>query len=247
MQEKNFVLMVENYNSPIIITVPHGGMGRRQSSWLDFLFERREKPKNKKNISKESVILGGDIGIMYIVADILKKYKANAVIGLLPRLFVDYNRFTKKVAYSDKGMKLFYDEYHKSIDKIIKKLLVKHKNAILFDFHGFDGSSPKRKLDIILSTNKQSSPNNIDRLLYSKLSEKYKIFCAGISGSPREKEIFVGDTTNFHYYKKYGIDALLVEISSRFRSLEFSSKERKEGKILSNDFAKFFKMLQKKK
>lgn len=248
MKEKNFVITSENENSPIIITVPHGGIKNRQGSWLESFFDKRIKSEKEEEnfINGEKVVLGGDGQIMHIVGDILKKYKANTVIGLLPRLFVDYNRFNPKVTFFDSKVKPFYLEYHRAINRIIKKLLINHKNVMLFDFHGF-GSQPIRnkKFDIILGTNNESSPNNIDQDLYFYFKRDYSIFCAGMNGLPKESELYKGDTTNFHYYKKYRIDSLLVEIAPKFRSLKLvDSKEN--GKKLADDFAKFFTVLEKK-
>jgi len=245
MNEKNFIITTENYNSPIIITVPHGGIKNGQGSWLELFFQKRIRLEDN-SIDGEKIVLGGDGQIMHIVADILKKYKANAIIGVLPRLFVDYNRFIPQIAYADKSMKPFYREYHKSIDKIVKKLLTKHKNIILFDFHGF-GTQPikGREFDIILGTNNQSSPKKVDNFLYSYFKKQYQVFCAAIDGLPEESDLYKGDTTNFHYYEKYGIDALLVEIAPKFRSSKkIDSKEK--GKILAEDFAKFFYVLENK-
>lgn len=248
MQEKNFVITVENYGSPIIITVPHGGIKNGQGSWLELFFDKRVRSEKEEEnfINGEKIVLGGDGQIMHIVADILKKYKANAVVGLLPRLFVDYNRFNLEVAYFDNKVKPFYLEYHRAIDRVIKKLLTNHKNITLFDFHGF-GTQPIRnkEFDIILGTNNESSPNNIDQYLYSCFLKKYSVFCAGINGLPKESELYKGDTTNFHYYKKYGIDSLLVEIAPKFRSLKLVDS-KKNGKKLASDFAKFFIMLEKR-
>jgi len=243
MEEKNFVITVENNNSPVIITIPHGGMGRRQTSWLNVFFEDRKSLQKRDKYGE--VFLGGDINVMYIVADILKLYKANVVAGLLPRLFVDYNRFSKKIAFSDRKIESYYDEYHGSIKKIIEKLLKHHKNVVLFDFHGFGSHDPRfKKFDIIISTNKHPGPNDVDRLFFREMNKKYKVFCSGVNGFS-ENELFLGDTTNFHYHKKYGIDALLVEVSPKFRSLKFSSNARKNGENLAKNLAKFFLQLQK--
>lgn len=248
MQQRNFVLTEENHSSPIIITVPHGGIKNGQGSWLNLFFKERIKSEKaiENFIDGEKIVFGGDGQIMHIVADIIKKYEANVVVGLLPRLFVDYNRFNRKVAYFDEKMKPFYLEYHRSIDKIIRKLLVIHKNVILFDFHGFGNQPIKdRKFDIILGTDNQSSPKKIDKFLYSFFKKQYEVFCSGMDGLPEESDMYKGDTTNLFYYKKYGIDSLLVEIAPRFRSPKILDS-KKNGEKLADDFSKFFAVLDKK-
>ncbi len=215
---------------------------------MKLFFKQRSRPEGRENnfIKGEKIVLGGDGQIMHIVADILKKYEANAVIGLLPRLFVDYNRFVPEVAFTDDRIKFFYQEYHRCIEKIIKKLLIKHGKVILFDFHGF-GSQPVKgmEFDIILGTNKCSSPNEIDKFLYSHFKKQYQVFCAGMDDLPEESETYKGDTTNFYYYKKYGIDAMLVEIAPKFRSPKIVDSKI-NGQKLAIDFAKFFEILHKK-
>lgn len=248
MKEKNFVLTVENYNSPIVITVPHGGIKNRQGSWLDLFFKKRTRLENEKEnvINGEKIVLGGDGQIMHIVSDILKQYQANAVVGLLPRCFVDYNRFVPKVAYADKKLKPFYDEYHNSINEIIFNLVDRYENIFLFDFHGF-GHQPFEgaEFDIVLGTDNQSSPRRADKLLYKYFkNRKYNVFCAGMDGLLKESEMYRGDMTNLHYYRTYGIDTMLVEISPKFRSSKIIASYI-SGQKIAKDFAKFFKELEK--
>ncbi|MEI6836070.1 MAG: hypothetical protein WCK59_04515 [Candidatus Falkowbacteria bacterium] len=75
------------------------------------------------------------------------------------------------------------------------------------------------------------------------MKDKYQIFCAGTSNLPAaELDLYKGDTTNLFYYKKHQIDAVLVEISSKFRSSKMeNSKEL--GQKLSQDLGDFFSKL----
>lgn len=245
MKEKNFVLNVENLDSPVIITVPHGGMGVGYSSWLENFFKKRSRSDNltENYIKGEKVVLMGDMNVLHIASDVLKDYKVNIISGLLPRIFVDYNRFVPEVAYSDPKIKPFYDYYHEEIDKTIQKLLKYHDKIILFDIHGF-GKQPieGKEFDIILGTNDgETSPNNFDRIFYNFLSNDYSIFVSELNNLPKETEIYKGDTTNLYYYKKYGIDAILVEIAPKFRKGEFA---KEKGQKISSDLALFFKKLE---
>lgn len=248
MKEKNLVLTVENYNSPVLITVPHGGIKNHQGSWFDLFFNKRIKSdKEEKNYADgEKIVLGGDNQIMHIVSDILKNYKANAVVGLLPRCFVDYNRFVPRIAYSDKKIKPFYDEYHNSISEILDNLISKYENVFLFDFHGF-GHQPLKgtEFDIILGTNNQSSPQGTDKLLYKYFKKRnYNVFCAGMDDLPKESEMYKGDTTNLRYHRFYCVEAMLVEVSSKFRSSKIIDSHI-YGQKIAKDFAEFFKKLEK--
>ncbi len=250
MKEKNFTLTLENLNSPVIITVPHGGMKNSYATWLEAFFQKRVKSENPEIncIKGEKIVTGGDNQILHLVSDVLKAYKANAVIGLLPRSMVDYNRFIPEVAYSDKNLKIFYDAYHKAIEETIEKLLTKYKIVTLLDFHGF-GQQPiiGREFDIILGTNGESSPRGMDKFLFSYFKElDYKVFCAGVDGMPKkESELYNGDTTNLYYHKKYGIEGLLVEISPKFRSAKITDS-KKDGKLLSTHLVSFLQTLEEK-
>lgn len=250
MKQENFVLTLENNESPIIITVPHGGMKNQYASWLNSFFQKRIKSQNpEENVIKgEKIVVGGDGQILNIVADILKEYPANVIIGLLPRSLIDYNRFVPEVAYADKKLKPFYDAYHQAIIDTIQRL--KNNSAFgdsifLFDFHGF-GKQPieEKEFDIILGTNGISSPHKSDQALYNFFKEKYKVFCAGMDGLPKESELYKGDTTNLYYHTEYNIDGLLIEIAPKFRSLKIGSS-KKDGQQLAKDFSDFFHHIEK--
>lgn len=245
MEEKNFVMTVKNINSPVIITVPHGGMTTSYGSWLENFFNPRVKYEepDKNCINGEKIVIGGDGPVLHIACDILKKYSANIVAGLLPRKFVDYNRFVPEVAYSDPKIKPFYLAYHNTIKKSIKTLLKYHSKVILIDLHGFKTQPIEGKeFDIILGTNNgESSPNNFDKLLYNFLTPYYNVFCYNVDDLPEESDLYRGDTTNKYYYNKYGIDAILLETSTEFRVGESS---KKMGQKLSFDLASFFKYIE---
>ena len=218
--QKNFVLSIAEHDSPIIITVPHGGMKQRYSSWLENFFQPRLKANynqsTKEIPASERIVLGGDFQIWHLVADILKEHPANAVMGLLPRLFIDYNRFIPEIAYTDKRLKTYYEYYHKCISKIIERLLLNHKKVILLDMHGFFRQPLNDKVfDFIIgSNNGETSPNGIDSFIYEQMKSKYQIFCADKDGLPKECDSYKGDTTNLYYYEKYNIDTLLIETLS---------------------------------
>lgn len=244
--QSNFVLRVMKGTSPVIITVPHGGLRAESASWLDALFVKRIMPeRGSANMVKgERIILSQEAQVMHITADILKECPVNLIVGLLPRAYVDYNRFVPEVAYVDPNIKPYYDAYHHEISTAIERLRKWHRTIYLFDFHGFrEQPLLNKEYDIILGTNGETCPGETDKLLYSSLGNKYSIFCAG-EGNNRtdEFEAYRGNTTNLHYYKKYGVEAMLVEIAPRFRSAK-DPYSREYGKQLAKDFAKFFSSL----
>ncbi len=247
MKEKNFTVVLENDESPVLITVPHGGMSNMYGSWLETFFQKRIKSENLSDnyIKGEKVVTGGDGQILHVASDILKSCNVNAVIGLLPRAFVDYNRFVPEVAYTDEKIKPFYNAYHNGIKRIINNLLKKHKCVYLFDLHGF-AKQPLEKIDfdVILGTNGESSPKGLDKKFYYFLKNKnYNVFCANVDGLPSEC-MYKGDTTNLHYFKKFkNVESILVEISPFFRGKKvLNSKEN--GEKIAKDIADFFKIIE---
>lgn len=243
MKEKNFVLTVGNIKSPVIITVPHGGMKNSYASWLNNFFQPRVKSidPTKNYIGGEKIVTGDDCQILHVAMSIMRGYKANMVAGLLPRSFVDYNRFNKEVAYVDERLKKFYFAYHEAICQRIEILLRHHKNILLIDIHGFGKQPiPDKNFDLILGTNDhESTPHNYDELFYRHFSNDYKVFVSGEDGLPNESDLYRGDATNLFYFKKYGIDGILLEISPKYRTGD-SSKDA--GEKLSSDIASFLSL-----
>jgi len=244
--QSNFVLRIMKGTSPVLITVPHGGLRNSSSSWLDALFIKRTTSESpEKNIIRgEKIVLGGDSQILHVAADIIKECPVNVIAGLLPRAYVDYNRFIPEVAYADKNIRPFYEAYHQEISLAIERLQKWHKTVYLFDLHGF-GKQPLsgKEYDIILGTNGETCPSETDKKLYKFLSKKYSIFCAGQGDNQStEFEAYKGDTTNLHYYKKHGIETMLVEISPKFRSAK-NPNSKEFGQMLSKDLGKFFTSL----
>ncbi len=244
--QSNFVLRIMKGTSPVLITVPHGGLKNSASSWLDALFEKRTLSENpEKNVIRdEKIVLGGDGQILHVAMDIIKECPVNLIAGLLPRAYVDYNRFIPEVAYADKNVRPFYEAYHQEISSAIERLLKWHKMVYLFDFHGFGKQPmPGKEYDIILGTNGETCPGETDKRIYKFLSKKYSIFCAGQGNNQlTEFEAYKGNTSNLHYYKQYGIESMLVEISPKFRSAK-NPNSKELGQMLSKDLAKFFTSL----
>jgi len=248
ISQKNFVFSVTDYSSPIIITVPHGGLSQAYASWLENFFQTRQTISSAsplKDLSaSETICTGGDQNIWHIAADILKVYSANAIMGLLPRAYVDYNRFTPEIAYADQRLESYYTYYHERIGQLIQKLLLIHQKVILLDLHGFAKQPIEgRTFDLIIGTNNgETTPNKFDVQIYDRLKSEYQIFCAGCDGWPKESEAYKGDTTNLHYHRKYGVDSLLLEISPRFRNPTIENS-REKGIKLAGDLARCFKEL----
>lgn len=233
--ESNFILTIKK-ESPIIISVPHGG---QKHTWINKIFETRI-PNNKKG----RFVLEGDKNILDIAIPIIKNINCSGVIGLLPRNIVDYNRFG--FLPEDETAKKSYKEYHKQIKNIITKTKEKFSNTYLFDFHGF-GIQPdkKKEFDIIIGCCEgKTTPSNIHKQLYQWMTKKgYSVFCAEEDGYEQEFEMYRGDTTNLKYNELFGIDAILIEIAQKYRFNNHEEYSKQQNIELIQNFEEFFKTL----
>lgn len=178
----------------------------------------------------------------------------NAVRGLWPRGFIDYNRAwpvginyyadpnrKPQIAVEDENLAIFYEFYHTRIDNIITHVINKFcvSSCLLLDFHGFTAQPPYGEFDLILGTGNRKTIffNDIDVLLYEFFSQKgYKVFLPREESQGRLEDEYAADFTTRHYAEKFGINAIQVEIHSKFRNRE----GEESGKKLSKDFAGFF-------
>jgi N-formylglutamate amidohydrolase len=223
--------------SPVIITVPHDGLPHHALS--GFLEVRKNG------------IIGSDGHTWEIVKDTLLKVKVHAVRGMMPRHFLDYNRSTdgnnlnpdsaknSETAFEDETMQPYYDYYHESIARMIKLMtrIYGVEGCLLIDFHGFTHQPEHGEFDIIIGTGNRTTVNsNVDRKLAAFLTEKgYRVF---LPDENSEHCQYSGGYTVRHYAKKFGINAILVEVAQKFRTLE----GRELGIKLSADFAEFLKL-----
>jgi N-formylglutamate amidohydrolase len=224
--------------SPIIITVPHD---RGFSSYdLYGLLE-----------SRENGIKGRDKYVWPIVKDILLGAKVNAVRGLLPRTFVDYNRPPDKtsgysseeeiqIAFDDPRLRGFYGHYHQTIAQLIRKAIEKFglRKCLLMDLHGFSLQPPYGEYDLILGTGNRITVNSdVDQRLADFLATRgYRIFLPAEKPIGPSEDKYDAEFTTRHYAQEFGIDAIQIEIAQKFRVLEGIEV----GQQLSADMTEFF-------
>lgn len=240
--DKKFTWVFESAKgSPVIITVPHDrGFYPHEVSGF---FKPREKG-----------VKGRDAHVWPIVRDILLEVRVNAVRGLFPRRFIDYNRsieginycpFSQKeteTAFDDVGLGHIYDYYHRVIAELLEKAIQTYgkEKCLLVDFHGFTKQPSYGEYDLILGTgNRITVRSHADQALADFFSARgYKIFLPGEGKIGPQEDTYSADFTTRHYAKTFGIDAIQIEVAKRFRV--FKGKEI--GQKLSADMAEFFEL-----
>jgi N-formylglutamate amidohydrolase len=209
-------------SSPVTISVPHDGM--KHQDLLGFVCYKKKGFKGYDNKTWQLVK-----GIAYGVS-------VNIVRGLMPRHFLDYNRYASsedfknysrdlfedtELAYEVSSLKEFYDFYH---DSLIRSVLTSKQNhgtkAKFFDFHGFKKQPSYGEYDVILGTaNRRTLKSDADFVLAEALSRcGYKVFC------PAEKRMIddqedgydAGFTTR-NIFLKTGVDSIQVETHCSIR------------------------------
>lgn len=248
-----YALLQENWGlvcktkkiGPVTISVPHDGL---ITADLDGFFEKRKIGYH-----------GRDLHVWPIAKDILQRYPATAIRGLIPRAFVDYNRAwpeginyyplaQKEVhtAFDDARLVSAYRYYHSSLEQFLEssvKVFTKQE-VLLIDLHGFAKQppyAPKNGFDLILGTgNRITVPNGyVDQNFEGFMRKKgYKVFLPTTLNVGPVEDYYSADFITRHYSEKFNINVLQIEIASRFRK-----KEGKElGQKLSADIAEFLKL-----
>lgn len=223
-------------SSAITISVPHDGLNYKDL--LGFVFCKKEGFKGCDRKTWELVK-----GIAYGVS-------LNVVRGLLPRHFVDYNRYSSsqvfkvysndlfeetEPAYEDEKLKEFYDFYHNSM---IEAVLISKKNygkkAKFFDFHGFKKQPNYGEYDVILGTaNRRTLKSNADYILAEALCCRgYKVFCPSeIKKMEGQEDFYDAGFTTRNVFLKTGVDSIQVETHCSIRM------DEKKAIKFSADFA----------
>ncbi len=230
--------------SPVLISVPHDGLPFQAFSGF---FETRKIGYR-----------GRDLYVWPVAKDILVSATVNAIRGLMPRTLVDYNRawpeginyypLTQKevhTALDDVRLVQEYQHYHASIDRILDKSIKKfgRGKTLLIDLHGFSKQppyAPEGGYDLILGTgNRISIPyGNIDEILAEHMiSRGYKVFLPRDTSVGPVEDYYSADFTTRHHSEKHNINAIQIEIASRFRK----QGARELGQKLSRDFAEFIR------
>ncbi len=252
MQSEDHSILMENglmifetmEVSPVLISVPHDGLPFQA---LSGFFEERKIGYR-----------GRDLHVWPVVKDIIVSVSVNAIRGLMPRTLVDYNRawpkgvnyypLTQKevhTALDDVRLVQVYKSYHASIDRILERSIRRFgkENTLLIDLHGFSKQppyAPEGGYDLILGTgNRICVPHgNIDEILAEHMvSRGYKVFLPKDISLETEEDYYSADFTTRHHSEKHIINAIQIEVASRFRkqgALELGQK-------LSRDFAEFIR------
>jgi len=227
--------------SPIVITVPHD----RGFHPHDLLGLFKERGKGVK---------GRDIHIWPIVKDILLEVRVNAVRGLFPRHFIDYNRSLEGINYypvsngepqtalDDERLKPFYNHYHQQIANFLERTirLYREKGCVLLDFHGFSKQPAYGDYDLIFGTgNRITVKSDVDKALANfLLTRGYRVFLPAQETLGQLEDMYSADYTVRHYAEKFDIDAIQIEVAKSFRVLE----GKKIGRKLSADVAEFLRL-----
>ena len=197
---------------------------------------------------------GRDSHIWPIVKDILLRVRVNAVRGIFPRHFIDYNRSPEGInyyplsqketetAFDDTRLKPFYDYYHQIIVNLLRKAIRTYgqEKCLLVDFHGFAKQPSYGEYDLIFGTgNRITVHSSIDQVLSDFfLARGYRVFLPVEETIGQQEDVYSADFTVRHYAEKFGIDAIQIEVAKRFRILE----GKEIGQRLSIDIAAFFRL-----
>jgi N-formylglutamate amidohydrolase len=202
---------------------------------------------------------GRDMNVWPIAKDIIQTYHANAIRGLLPRAFVDYNRSwpepinyypkTQKevhTALDDERLSHLYIYYHDSISRILKGSINQFgkENVLLIDLHGFSKQppySPSVGFDLIIGTgNRATVPHGDIDIRFAQYMSKlgYSVFLPKELSLGLEEDYYSADFTTRHHSESLNINVLQIEIASKFRKKEGECI----GKKLSADIAEFLRL-----
>ncbi|MSU74885.1 hypothetical protein EXS57_03900 [Candidatus Kaiserbacteria bacterium] len=134
----------------------------------------------------------------------------------------------------------YYSELHRLVERSIQMFGI--EQILFIDMHGF-GHQPKfappKGYDIILGTANRSNIQHgeVDRTFAEFMEERgYRVFLPGEKSITPEGDPFSGRYTTEWCAKKYGINAMQIEIFSTFRMMP---QNRERGEKLAVDVAEF--------
>lgn len=253
---QNNGLVIENENfsvtyahavpSKVVISVPHDGLIKEDFARLF--------------IPRTYGWKGRDKYVWPIVNDILVhatqlKRPVDAVRFLMSRAFIDANREIKgddnvdpdtagQIAFDDPKLARVYGHYHEQITYLLRRSISTHgeEQMLFIDMHGFGKQptfAPRGGYDLILGTaNRTTVPfGEVDKEFAAFMEAKgYTVFLPTETPvSPNGDPYSAGHITRL-YAKKFGINALQIEIDAKFRQLE----NKDLGQKLAADMAEFF-------
>jgi len=211
---------------PVILSVPHDGV--MSTPYLDGLFRRRQPDRRR------SVVVGRDLRVFPIVKDIFRHAPTNIVYGMLARSCVDYNR-PPDIAFEDESLRRYYDAYHRKIVQMIAASRSRHGRTLLLDMHGFGRKRLGIDHDVLLGTSDRRTVRSGIDLDFGRFLEE-----RGYSVLHVNRSTFGGSFNgrfNVRYYaERYGCDAILVEVSPKYRR---EAESKKHGCTLSRHIGDF--------
>ena len=253
-QDNGLVIENENFSvtyvhaapSKVVISVPHDGLITED-------FSNLFKPRRLGWKGRDKYVwpIVNDI----LVRSIESKYPIDALRFLMSRAYIDANREVKgdknvdpdtlgQIAFDDPKLARVYGHYHEQIIYLLRRSISTHgeKEVLFIDMHGFGKQpkfAPEGGYDLILGTaNRTTVPfGEMDKKFTVFMEAKgYKVFLPTETPiSPNGDPYSAGHITRL-YAKKFGVNALQIEIDSKFRQLENKDK----GQKLAADMAEFF-------
>ncbi|HWQ60345.1 MAG TPA: N-formylglutamate amidohydrolase [Candidatus Fimivivens sp.] len=183
-----------------------------------------------------------DSNVWPLVRDILIGCPANAIRGMIPRGFVDYNR-SYEHALEDTALRVPYETYHRNIECLLQTAIGSHgkEQCLLLDVHGFGDQpryAPPEGYDIVLGTNNRSSIRygEPDRNLAEFLASLgYRVFLPSERTIDSRPDALNGGFTTSRYSNLFGVNVIQIEIARKYRTKEGTAL----GKRLASDLAAF--------
>jgi N-formylglutamate amidohydrolase len=139
-----------------------------------------------------------------------------------------------------------YHYYHSMLDYFLSRAAQNFgiERVLLIDIHGFKNQppyAPAGGYDMILGTaNKKNIPHGDvdDRLARCMTSLGYSVFLPEVAAVDAKEDCFVANYITQHHSTRHRINAIQIEIASRFRLPE----NREIRKKLSGDIAEFVRV-----
>ncbi len=214
--------------SKVLITIPHDGLH-------GFELEPFLTPR------KQGVLLH-DRGVWPIARDMLELCGVNVIRGLMSRHYLDYNR-READAFESLQFQASYQMYHGRVFHLLRHMQQRFgsEELLLLDLHGFGtqpSCAPRDGYDLVLGTGNRStiSYGEPDRVLANHLKERgYEVFLPTTVAQRPPADPFNGGFTVRTIARELGVNAIQIEIASRFRHLNSAML----GTRLSHDLGMF--------
>lgn len=245
LSNRNFSMVLSHRcPSKVILSIPHDCLAAGDFS--DF-FQERQSGVMVRDLHAWPIANG------VVHRSSLLDVRVDAIRFLVPRPYVDANRalipednldpVCDESALDDPRLLSAYQGYHREIHRLIGRSVRKFgaENILLLDLHGFGRQpaiAPESGFDLILGTANRKTIHHgtVDIEIATFLRRRsYEVFLPDRNPVVSDGDPFDAGQITRLYAAKYGINAIQVEISQRFRRKE--SKER--GEKLAVDIAEF--------